>query len=548
MAFSLSTTAPRRTPLAACLAVVLGSAAIFATTSDANAAWQHKHDFKHRTHEQALALTGKKPHSNARANFDHPALQAHLRAKFGAHMAAIPSRPNATTAVTSCADSGAGTLRDAVATASSGDTIDLSGLACSTITLTTGAIATGLDDLTINGPGAANLTIDASGNDRAFVHYGNGTFTLNKVTVANGSYDNYAYSGGGCILALGSALNLNNSVVTGCQAGTAYFGYDYAVAEGGAIYSAGAATLTNSTVSNSSTYAYGYYGGAVSVGGGLYSKGPATLTNSTLTGNGAYGYKYNTDLYSFIRGGGFYGRAGVSITGSTIDNNYAYFGGAGVGSVDGATTITNSTIADNYSFIGYGGGIFTLFGPTTISNSTVSGNYSFFGGGGLYSVYTALDLESTLIASNTSGIDSANSDFGYFGGSGYAPTGANNLIVSSTYAVPSGTITTDPNLQALANNGGPTRTMALITGSSAIDTGNNVAGLATDQRGTGFARVGGTSADIGAFELQVAAAPAEERIPAPTLSTWAQWLLAGAMGLLGLGGFLRRKHPSSESS
>jgi len=546
MTFSSSTATPRRTPLAACLAVVLGSAAIFATSSDAFATWQHKHDFKHRTREQALALAGKRPHANVRANFDHQALNAHLRAKFGAHKTAVPNRPAATAAVTSCADDGsAGTLRYAVANAGSGDTIDLSGLACSTITLATGAIVTGLDDLTISGPGAANLTIDAAGSDRVFVHYGNGTFTIDKVTVAGGNYYNYGYSAGGCVVALGAAVNISNSVVTGCQASTAYFDYGYAVAEGGAIYSSGAATLTASTVSNSSTYAYGRYGGAVSVGGGLYSKGPATLTNSTISGGGVYGYKYYTDSNSFMRGGAFYGRGGVSITGSTIDNNYAYFGGGGIGSVDGSTTISNSTVADNYSFLGYGGGIFTLFGPATISNSTISGNYSFSAAGGLYTVYSSLDLQSTLIASNTSGQASATADFSYYGGAGYAPTGANNLIVTSTYAVPAGTLNTDPNLQALANNGGPTRTVALIAGSSAIDKGNNAAGLATDQRGTGFARVGGASADIGAFELQVAA-PAAEKIPAPALSTWAQWLLAGAMGLLGLGGFLRRKRLSSE--
>jgi hypothetical protein len=188
-----------------------------------------------------------------------------------------------------------------------------------------------------------------------------------------------------------------------------------------------------------------------------------------------------------------------------------------------------------------------LFGPATISNSTISGNYSFASAGGLYTVYSPLDLQSTLIASNTSSQGSATADFSYYGGAAYTPTGANNLIVTSAYAVPAGTLNTDPNLQALANNGGPTRTMALITGSSAIDKGNNAAGLATDQRGTGFARVGGTFADIGAFELQVAA-PTAEKIPAPALSTWAELLLAGAMGLLGLGGFLRRKRLSSESS
>jgi hypothetical protein len=61
----------------------------------------------------------------------------------------------------------------------------------------------------------------------------------------------------------------------------------------------------------------------------------------------------------------------------------------------------------------------------------------------------------------------------------------------------------DPLLAALADNGGQTMTLALGTGSPALDAGNNVAALATDQRGSGFPRVFGPQADIGAYEFQV---------------------------------------------
>jgi hypothetical protein len=57
-------------------------------------------------------------------------------------------------------------------------------------------------------------------------------------------------------------------------------------------------------------------------------------------------------------------------------------------------------------------------------------------------------------------------------------------------------------LQPLASNGGLTQTIALGSTSAALDKGSNPAGLNTDQRGTGFARVSGAAADIGAFELQ----------------------------------------------
>ena len=66
----------------------------------------------------------------------------------------------------------------------------------------------------------------------------------------------------------------------------------------------------------------------------------------------------------------------------------------------------------------------------------------------------------------------------------------------------------NPRLGTLADNGGPTRTIALLPGSPAINAGSNAlalertAGAVTDQRGDGFARVVGRRVDIGAFELQ----------------------------------------------
>jgi hypothetical protein len=64
---------------------------------------------------------------------------------------------------------------------------------------------------------------------------------------------------------------------------------------------------------------------------------------------------------------------------------------------------------------------------------------------------------------------------------------------------------TDPGLAALADNGGPTKTMALLSGSVAIDAGPNpvpsFTGDQYDQRGAGYARTTGSSSDIGAFEF-----------------------------------------------
>ena len=82
--------------------------------------------------------------------------------------------------------------------------------------------------------------------------------------------------------------------------------------------------------------------------------------------------------------------------------------------------------------------------------------------------------------------------------------GANNLIGAADAAIvlPPDTLHDDPLLLPLADNGGPTWTMALEPASPAIDTGNDVAALATDQRGGGYVRVSGAAADIGAYERQ----------------------------------------------
>jgi hypothetical protein len=61
----------------------------------------------------------------------------------------------------------------------------------------------------------------------------------------------------------------------------------------------------------------------------------------------------------------------------------------------------------------------------------------------------------------------------------------------------------DPHLAPLADNGGPVLTHALLSGSPAINRGINPDGLATDQRGAGYARIVGNFADIGAYELQM---------------------------------------------
>ena len=464
-----------------------------------------------------------------------------------------PARVADTLPVTSCLDdSDPGTLRNVLAVASEGDTIDLSALTCSTITLTQGAIDTSalgdhqLYDVTLQGPGRDALTIDAAGQSQVLVVGGfsssKGTFTANDLTIANGAY---AGSLAACIEGFGGAVVLNRVDVTNCHATGTYellFGGAVDVttlqmtdstisnssvsgtgahsnAAGGGAYVSDGATLVRSSISgNSASAPYADYDSYASVGGGLYSRGDLTLVDSTTSGNSIEA----TNAGENARGGGIYVRGVATISGSTIDGNSADGDGGGVFKAvfsvygdppppyDTKLGITDSTITGNTAALG--GGIATSR-PLHLANSTIAFNTGVDGGGGvmfrLAGVYDSsglFDAQSSIIAVDTVGDAPAfAADLG--SDDTLDMSGANNLIVDADAAItlPPDTIAADPLLQPLADNGGPTRTLALADASPAIDTGNNAADLDFDQRGEGFPRVAGSAADIGAFEAEQAA-------------------------------------------
>ena len=207
-------------------------------------------------------------HSDARAGVVPRPLVAALALalSMGASAPSIGSatvgKPHApAVAVTNCDDDGAGSLRAAVAAAQPGDTIDLTTLACSTITLTTGFIAVTQDDLTLTGPGAATLTIDAAGASGVIRHTGSGTLSITGLTVTNGDYESAATPRGGCLY---SAANLSLVDVTASYCAAVGTATEHA--RGGGVYTAGNLTLTHSTVTQS--HAQGVSTGAH--GGGIY--------------------------------------------------------------------------------------------------------------------------------------------------------------------------------------------------------------------------------------------------------------------------------------
>jgi hypothetical protein len=442
----------------------------------------------------------------------------------GLHGVGVKQRPvtpvlAGTTAVTSCADDNdGGTLRNVIAAAGEGDTIDLSALSCSVITLTQGAIPVLLDSLTINGPGQDALAIDGACADRVFVHYGSNTLNLRGLTVRNGAniLAGYKVAGGACVLS-GGYVTLDGSTVSGCLA-------NGEGAYGGGILAYGL-TMYTSTLSGNTAQGSLLDTLTASYGAGAFAyQGTATLYDSTVSGNRAAPDPANTHA-SYDTGGGIFADNGGYALRSTIDNNYSSGTGGGIAS-HAAFFVSNSTISGNVARTKAGGGIFVrVFDAMSVSNSTIANNSAPKGGGIYVSGSTqGFTLQSTIVADNLAATGSGD----IAAQAALIIAGANNLVVTADAAttLPADTLHGDPELLPLTKNGGPTRTHALKPASPAVDAGNDVAELVTDQRGAGFPRVLGARADIGAYESAVAVLP-----PAavPTLSVWCLALLTGAV-------------------
>lgn len=445
----------------------------------------------------------------------------------GLGLSLAPTTYAATFTVTTLNDSGAGSLRAAIASANGAagaDIVNFQVGLTGTITLTTGEIAI-TDDVTITGPGAASMTITKSGAAGRMldINVGAPTVTISGLTFQGGD----PAAAGGAIAKQDGSLTIQSSVFTNNSTTGTFAG-------GGALYSyQGNLTIQNSTFS----------GNTGAGGGALYhssSAGTLLIQNSTFSGNTAR-----------RAGGALYATSGsVTIQGSTFSGNTAgraggalYVRGNGAG-ID----IQNSTFSGN-SAAGDGGAIFLYVDSNaTISNSTITGNSTATGEGGAIIMYSnILTLTSTIIANNTD-TNGANEIFDL----GNSTVNATNSLIQVTSGFTFGTNTANitgqnPLLGPLANNGGPTQTHALLSGSPAIDTGSNPLALSFDQRGAGFPRTVGAQTDIGAFEVQAGGPPPPPppppaQIPIPTLSQWGTVALSALLGAWALvTGFGRRR-------
>jgi predicted outer membrane repeat protein len=267
---------------------------------------------------------------------------------------------------------------------------------------------------------------------------------------------------------------LTRSTVSGNSAG----------GDGGGIR-ADTATLTGSTVSRNTA--------SNGAGGGI-SAGAATLTNSTLSDNTA------------ASGGGISGST-ATLTGSTVNGNTAS-NGAGGGIRAPMLTLTNGTVSGNTAGTN-GGGIWAI--AATLLNATIVENIAQTGGGLFHEQGGAFGVKNTIVALNLVSFTGAGPDVsGSFTSQGHNLIGDGSGSSGFTNGTNGDQVGTsqnpiDPKLGPLANNGGRTKTHALLAGSPAIDKGDNSGAPARDQRarrprdGDGNGN-GSKIVDIGAFE------------------------------------------------
>ena len=443
-----------------------------------------------------------------------------------------PAAMAATWTVNSCSETSigvgnTGTLRYAVAKAASDDTIDMTGLTCSTISLTTGAITIAQDSLTLNGPGMDRLTITGKLNattedDRIINHTGNGSLDISNLSVSYGFlYKSSETAAGGCIYSAGGVF-LMHVGIHNCLAGTTNGQATF----GGGVYAKRALSLKYSIVENNIANS-GTVG--LALGGGALTLGSFIAEYSTISGNKVKGNPGH--------GGGLFLYGETTVRNSTLSANYSSTGSGAIcirnpNARNFTASIVNSTISGNSSGSTIGG-LYTNFGNVSIKSSTIvfntaalgrtgpSAPFEYYSPGLAFNAFQgpiAVTLQSSLIANNTyvSGTNLLEDDLSIANAGSNAVTfnaaPANNLVRATSAAVPSDTIVqTCPLLGPLRDNGGLTQTHALLSHSPGIGQGNNTATLDYDQRGKAsingtmnYPRIstGETVPDIGAYEIQ----------------------------------------------
>ncbi|HBO43663.1 MAG TPA: hypothetical protein DD670_06980, partial [Planctomycetaceae bacterium] len=414
-----------------------------------------------------------------------------------------------------------------------------------------------LGDVTIVGPGAETITVDADTKSRALSVGASLNVAISGLTITNGRedigggilsqfatlvladmaiIDSRASEYGGALCSIGGSVSIVSSTIEGNQAGG-----------GAGVYSTGALTIEGSSVATNT---------AEGPGGGIYSEGSLTIGHSVVSLNvaGSWGGGVNgvgtftdsvvADNRAGSRGGGVYGGGtfvNCTVSGNRVTSSVAGYGGGIFTTVAGI--LVDCVLSGNTSR-GLGGGIYCSGKPLWITRSTITDNVSEKGGGGIcHEGLQRIFIENTLIANNSASQD---------GGGVYAPQGSGGSItlvgctVADNSAVGKGGgifiyqtstgLTIHNSVVALneatdnadvRNPGAPHYESSLIgidphfvgvrdyhlqIGSPAINAGDN--DLAVDDEGNlltadidGNPRIVGDRVDIGAYEFQYAITP-----------------------------------------
>jgi predicted outer membrane repeat protein len=371
---------------------------------------------------------------------------------------------SATLNVTNTADSGASSLRQAIADAQAGDTIDLSGVSgtihlASTLTLAR--------DVTITGPTDATLTLD--GGSSVGLMSISAVVSISDLTFSNGSAAN------------GGAIN-NSGTLTLSHTD---FANNVSTSSGGAIYNSNGLTVEDSLFSNnqaSTTSTLQISGGAIYSTGGTVDLSRVTFdSNQVSAGN-------SSAMMADGRGG-----AVAAWNATTSVENCTFYGNS-------ATATSNGFMFDE----AFGGALFYYAGTVTVTNSTFTANSATAtteGDGGAVRSYASGNYTFTnnIIAGNT-----ASSSFPDIYSS--TASGGHNLIGDYTSnvfmdgvngnLVGSSGSPLSADFGTFGMHGGKVPTIPINSTSVAVDAADGTAAPTTDARGA--ARVG--TADIGAFE------------------------------------------------
>jgi fibronectin-binding autotransporter adhesin len=358
------------------------------------------------------------------------------------------------------------------------------------------AVATGVDSQALATGGAISAHVaNGAASDSAFLG--------NRVTSVSSNGSSFVL-GGALDLSPSQSFSLTRARIVGSvestDSSTDANGY------GGGISYAGDLSVILSTVSANAIRVQGGSDFGDGAGGGIYDGSggggsPAlTVRNSTVGANRLLVSSQSGD--STAAGGGISAGGALTIAGSTISGNVASAGlngRAGGLALTGSTTnsIVNSTIASNlaFGFTSSAGGIQTDAQTLHVTNTTVARN-SAGSGGGLSVTGGTTTLKATIVAKNSA--THSPDCKGTISSAGHNLVGK-TLGCAGFGLTPTDKRNVDAKLGLLAANGGPTRTLALLVGSPAI----NVilpaqCAVATDQRGV--KRPQGPRCDIGAFE------------------------------------------------